>query len=600
MSTKKNRTASAIRNKERKMVMCKRIVALFLSLLLVIPIIPRATATETVSCLTVDSRLVIIGDSNTVFLKKNNSDIQPARIYARVSATIQETVNNYNYYADGYNYNIYSLINALDGSTFDTVVINMGTNNLGSSIDNYKSNYTNLLNKLYGKNPNAVIYCCKILPINPNNYGGPYYDAITIANVNKINNAVVEVQQDFKNQGYDTRILDLNTPFSNTYGVLLSEYDSGGGIHLTTSGYKYMNKVIQTELAKGDVNANHSWVAGQVLQPATCTDDGLQQMNCSVCGAKKNSVIAATGHRWNAGTVTVAPTCTKAGTLTKTCTVCGAEVKETIPATGVHIWDDGVITEKATCVKAGSKVYTCTTCGSTKKETLPIDPNAHAWKLTEILTTGETYHSSTGLYTCSLCSATKTARLCAGEIFTDMPVDKNWAHDSIDWAYFNSVTAGTSPTTFSPNVIVTRGQAVSFLYAFWDKPDTDADNPFSDVHEKDYFYNPVRWACENEITAGTSETTFSPEEPCGREQIVTFLWAAAGRPEPTIEDCPFDDVSPKNYFYKAVMWACENGITAGIQEDYFGSYEVCTRAQMVTFLRAMEQAVGSQAEPEEP
>lgn len=580
--------------------MRKRIVALILSLLLVISIIPRATATETVSCLTVDSRLVIIGDSNTVFLKKNNPDIQPARIYARVSATIQETVNNYNYYADGYNYNIYSLINALDGSTFDTVIVNMGTNNLGSSIDNYKSNYTKLLNKLYGKNPNAVIYCCKILPINPNNYGGPYYDAITIANVNKINNAVVEVQQDFKNQGYDTRILDLNTPFSNTYGVLLSEYDSGGGIHLTTSGYKYMNKVIQTELAKGDMNANHSWVAGQVLQPATCTDDGLQQMNCSVCGAKKNSVIAATGHRWNAGTVTVAPTCTKAGTLTKTCTVCGAEVKETIPATGVHIWDDGVITEKATCVKAGSKVYTCTTCGSTKKETLPIDPNAHAWKLTEILTTGETYHSSTGLYTCALCSATKTARLCACEIFTDMPKDTYWSHDPIDWAYFNGITSGTSATTVSPGNVVSRAETVTFLYAFCGKPCTTADNPFDDVKPNNYYYDPVRWAVENNITAGTSETTFSPDEPCGREQIITFLWATAGRPESELKELPFTDVHDDDYFYGAVSWAYEHHITAGVDADKFGAYESCTREQMLTFLRAMEQTVGSQAEPEEP
>lgn len=526
--------------------MYKKMIALFLALLFVLPIIPAAEATETVSCLTVDSRLVIIGDSNTVFMKKNNSDIQPARIYARVSATIQETVNNYNYYADGYNYNIYSLINALDGSTFDTVVVNMGTNNLGSSISNYKSNYTTLLNKLYGKNPNAVIYCCKILPINPNNYGGPYYDAITIANVNKINNAVVEVQQEFKNQGYDTRIIDLNTPFSDSTGVLLDQYDSGGGIHLTTSGYHYLNKVIQTALAKGDENANHSWVNGQVLQPATCTDDGLQRMTCSVCGATKNAIIAANGHSWDNGTVTVAPTCKEQGKIRKTCTV----------------------------------------CGETKTENIPVDSNAHAWKLTEVLTEGETYHSSIGKYTCSLCSATKTARLCACEIFTDMPKDTYWSHDPIDWAYFNGITSGTSATTVSPGNVVSRAETVTFLYAFCGKPGTTADNPFDDVKPNNYYYDPVRWAVENNITAGTSETTFSPDEPCGREQIITFLWATAGRPESELKELPFTDVHDDDYFYGAVSWAYENRITAGVDADKFGAYEICTREQMLTFLRA--------------
>ena len=287
----------------------KKVIALFLAVLLVLPLFPSAYASETVSCLMIDSSLVIIGDSNTVFMKKNNPDIQAARIYARVGAIMQETVQNYSYHADGYNYGICQLINALDGSTFDTVVINMGTNNLGSSISKYKANYTTLLNKLYGKNPNAVIYCCEILPINPNHYGGPYYDAITLANVNKINAAVVEVQQHFQNQGFDARVLDLHTPFSNSYGVLLEQYDSGGGIHLTTSGYKQLNKVIQKALAQGDANANHSWTNNQILQPANCTDDGLQQLICAACGAAKTVVIPAMGHKWDGGHVSTAPTC---------------------------------------------------------------------------------------------------------------------------------------------------------------------------------------------------------------------------------------------------------------------------------------------------
>lgn len=575
--------------------MRKRFIALvLLSLLLIFPLVPFAKATETVSCLTVDSRLVIIGDSNTVFLKKNNSDIQPARIYARVSATIQETVENYSYLADGYNYGICQLIDALDGNSFDTVVINMGTNNLGYSISYYKSNYTKLLNKLYAKNPNAVIYCCKILPINPNNYGGPYYDAITLENVTKINNAVVEIQQDFKSQGYDTRIIDFHTPFSNSYGVLLDQYDSGGGIHLTNSGYKYMNQVLQMALAKGDSNANHRWVNGAVQKPATCAEEGRQTMYCSVCGAEKTVPIPATGnHSWNAGTVITQPTCTTLGTLRRNCTVCGAEKTETIPATGNHSWNDGVITQNATCVSTGTRGYTCTVCGATKTETIPVDPNAHAWKLTETLTEGETYHSSTGLYTCSLCSATKTARLCASEVFTDMPDDNYWAHDAIDWAYFNGMTAGTSATTFAPKEIVSRAQVVTFLYAYYGRPGATCDNPFSDVKAKDYYYDPVRWAFENHITAGTSENTFAPGVVCGREQIVMFLWAAAGKPDSTLEESPFSDVAPGDYYYNAVKWAYENYITVGVGDGRFGTGVECTREQMVLFLFAFSRYLTS-------
>ena len=538
----------------KKTTITERIIAIIMSVLMLLPIISSVSATETVSCLTVDKRLVIIGDSNTVFLKKNNSDIQAARIYARVNATIQETVTAYNYSADGYNSGICQLINALDGSSFDTVVINMGTNNLGSSLTSYKSNYKKLLNKLYGKNPNAVIYCCKILPINANHYGGPYYSAFTLQNVKELNNAVAELQQDFRNQGYDARILDLHTPFSDSNGVLLNRYDSGGGIHLTVSGYKYLNQVIQTALAKGNTNANHSWV-NETVQPATCVEAGLQTMYCTVCGAEKS---------------------------------------ETIAATGMHLWDKGVVTKKATCISTGKRVCTCTSCGTTRSETIPVDSNAHAWELTEVLTEGETYHSSTGLYTCALCSAAKTARLCACEVFSDMPKDSNWAHDPIDWAYFNDITDGTSATTFSPNATVSRAQVVTFLYAFSGKPETSAANPFQDVRKKDYFYDPVRWAADNHITDGTSEVRFSPAKTCTREQIVTFLWAAAGRAESTLEDSPFPDVKAGDYYCDAVRWAYEHDITKGVGGGRFGTGSECTRKQMVSFLFAFAKYLASQ------
>ena len=113
-----------------------------------------------------------------------------------------------------------------------------------------------------------------------------------------------------------------------------------------------------------------------------------------------------------------------------------------------------------------------------------------------------------------------------------------------------------------------------------------ADKSFTDVTEADWFHTPVQWAVENGITSGLSDTAFGPDVTCTRGQVVTFLWAAAGRPEPTSVGTPFSDVSAADWFYAPVLWAVENGITGGLSPDSFGPNEPCTRAQVVTFLYA--------------
>ncbi|MBO4830840.1 MAG: S-layer homology domain-containing protein, partial [Oscillospiraceae bacterium] len=109
-------------------------------------------------------------------------------------------------------------------------------------------------------------------------------------------------------------------------------------------------------------------------------------------------------------------------------------------------------------------------------------------------------------------------------------------------------------------------------------------NPFVDVHEEDYFYDPVIWAVEKGITEGTDKTHFSPEDPCTRGHVVTFLWRAAGCPEPTMKQCPFVDVDENAYYYKAVLWAYENGITNGVDGSHFAPDETSTRGESLTFL----------------
>ncbi|MBQ2910983.1 MAG: S-layer homology domain-containing protein, partial [Clostridia bacterium] len=116
-------------------------------------------------------------------------------------------------------------------------------------------------------------------------------------------------------------------------------------------------------------------------------------------------------------------------------------------------------------------------------------------------------------------------------------------------------------------------------------------NPFTDVKEGDYFFDAVKWAVENGITTGTTETTFSPDMECTRAQAVTFLYRAAGSPA-VKGDMPFADIAEDAYYYDAVLWAVNNGITKGVSETEFAPDEVCTREQIVTFLYRTAVSLG--------
>ena len=170
-------------------------------------------------------------------------------------------------------------------------------------------------------------------------------------------------------------------------------------------------------------------------------------------------------------------------------------------------------------------------------------------------------------------------------LFDDVADSTAYFYSPVYWAVDNGVTAGTSPTTFSPGNSCTRGQIVTFLWKAMGSPEPGSlNNPFTDVKERDYFYKPVLWARERGITSGKTATTFAPTAPCTRGQIVTFLWIAKGRPTPTDMSNPFTDVSASDYFYRPVLWARENGITSGTGAVTFSPGKTCTRAQAMTFL----------------
>ena len=168
-------------------------------------------------------------------------------------------------------------------------------------------------------------------------------------------------------------------------------------------------------------------------------------------------------------------------------------------------------------------------------------------------------------------------------VFVDVATG-SYYEDAVDWAVENGITKGTDDTHFSPDGICTRAQAVTFLWraAGSPKPETRA-MPFTDVPVGSYYYDAVLWAVENGITKGTSETRFSPNMTCSRAQIVAFLWRSEKSPAAGSRN-PFADVKSTAYYADAVLWAVKEDITKGTTNTTFSPDADCTRAQIVTFL----------------
>ena len=168
-------------------------------------------------------------------------------------------------------------------------------------------------------------------------------------------------------------------------------------------------------------------------------------------------------------------------------------------------------------------------------------------------------------------------------VFVDVATG-SYYEDAVDWAVENGITKGTDDTHFSPDGICTRAQAVTFLWRAAGSPEPETRAmPFADVPAGSYYYDAVLWAVENGITKGTSDTTFSPNMTCSRAQIVTFLWRSEKSPAVGTAN-PFADVKSTAYYADAVLWAVKENITKGTTNTTFSPDADCTRAQIVTFL----------------
>ena len=312
-------------------------------------------------------------------------------------------------------------------------------------------------------------------------------------------------------------------------------------------------------------------------------------------------------HSWSEWTVTTPATCTATGVETRTCS-CGRTETRDIPMLAHTAGEPVRENEKAaTCFAAGSyeSVVYCSVCGAEiSRETVTVPALNHAntdvRDAVEATCTEDGYTGDTWCLDCG-------RRLSVGEVipatgheyengicircgelekgaFDDVPADI-WYAVPVQWAVENGITSGVSTNMFGPDQVCTRAQAVTFLWRAAGSPEvTDVENPFEDVSESDYFFQAVLWAVKNNVTSGTSATLFSPNQECTRAQIVTFLYHAKGDPAVENAENPFQDVAAGAYYYDAVLWASENDVTSGVEPGFFGPDAQCTRAQIVTFL----------------
>ena len=174
----------------------------------------------------------------------------------------------------------------------------------------------------------------------------------------------------------------------------------------------------------------------------------------------------------------------------------------------------------------------------------------------------------------------------AGKVFEDVPEDA-WYRDAVQWAVENGVTTGTDETHFSPNAPCTRAQMVTFLWRAAGEPEPAGGSvPFGDIQAGSYYEKAVAWAVENGITNGVDETRFAPGDTVSRAQTVAFLFRYAflyAKADAEVTDA-FVDVSPEAWYAEAVAWAAKKGIAQGVDDTHFAPNDDCVRGQIVTFL----------------
>ena len=329
--------------------------------------------------------------------------------------------------------------------------------------------------------------------------------------------------------------------------------------------------------------AGHSWSGWKTVREATDTEDGLQERTCASCGAVQQKKIPSAGHEF-AFVETVAPTCTEEGYDIYRCECGEEEYRNETNALGHSYALQNVV--EATCTTEGySGDWVCTRCGEASGTGNVIPAMGHDWSDWTEETAATYLNAGTEYRTCTACGEIETEEIPAlGSPFPDVQDPGKYYYTPVLWAAANNITNGVEGGLFAPGNTCKREQVVTFLWRAMGSPEpTSADCPFEDVAEGKYYYKAVLWAVENGITTGKSATRFAPKDTITRAEFVTFLWRTEGKPGYSTSN-PFYDVSSGSYYYDAVLWASENGVTTGKSTERFAPKDPCTRGQVVTFL----------------
>ena len=386
----------------------------------------------------------------------------------------------------------------------------------------------------------------------------------------------------------------------------------------TTPGVRTYTCTVCGDIREETIPATgaHDYQFTKTVAP-TCTDGGYDLYTCSGCGAtERRNLTDAAGHKWDGGTVTTAPTETTPGVRTYTCTVCSQTRTEAIHATGAH---DYQFTKNVapTCTDGGYDLYTCSGCGATERRNL-TDAAGHKWDGGTVTTAPTETTPGVRTYTCTVCSQTRTEAIpatgastctggpsCPSYGLHDVAGPGYWAHKGIDYCVRNRLMSGVGAGTFSPDTACTRAQIVKILYNLSGNQ-TDYSYyylPFTDVAPGAWYYNAVAWAYCNDVTSGTSATTFTPNAAITRQQLVTFLYRYTVKyaPEFTGNAAPIsafpDAGSVANWAYAAMSWAVGNGLIKGNGHDngldYLDPNGSATRAQTATIIMRYCQLIGA-------
>ena len=265
----------------------------------------------------------------------------------------------------------------------------------------------------------------------------------------------------------------------------------------------------------------HSYKA--VVTAPTCTEKGYTTHTCACGDSYVDTYVDALGHAWDEGKVTKEPTETETGVKTFTCTRCGETRTETMPVIPhVHSYKD--VVTAPTCTAKGYTTHTCA-CGDSYVDTY-VDALGHAWDNGKVTKPATETEDGVKTFTCTRCGETKTETIPATgsvdvtEMFTD--VSHSWADDGIQYCVTHQLMSGIGNNLFGPKLTTTRAQIVQILYNLEGEPKVSGTTPFTDLTQ-DWYQDAVLWAYQTGVVAGTSSTTFEPDLPVTREQIAVIL-----------------------------------------------------------------------------